>query len=363
MLNKKRVLHIGLSDTFGGIESFLLSLCENMDRERYLFDFVAYGSKVARREDFEKQGNILCLSNRKNLLCYKRELSHIYKQGYSIIHIHKNSPADVMPFLCAKDAGKAKFIVHSHSTSNNVPGFCFINGFGRKKILKVANRKLACSKMAGEWLYGSINKIDSIVPNGINLEKYSFDLKKREYMRTRLGYSDELILGCVGRFTPVKNQLYVLKILKQLVANSVKSKVLFLGDGNELASVKAETERMGLSDAVTFAGSVNNVGDYMQAMDALAMPSKFEGLPIAAIEAQASGLPVVLSHNISAEACLVDNVVRLPIADADISSWANEIVRLTSSTNRIGPMDKRLYSFDIINTVRIMDEEYQRVLD
>lgn len=362
MTNKIRVLQIGLSPSFGGIESFLLALCAQMDQEKYSFDFVAYDQTAARESDFSSIGDVFHIKNRKNPLAYAKELSQLYSRKYDIIHIHKNSAVDVVPFICSKYAGNAKLIAHSHSTSSSVKTSSFIHSLGRKEILKVSKRKLACSAVAGQWLYGNDEMTDRIVPNGIDLNKYSFNISKRQKMREKLGLSNTLVLGCVGRFCPAKNQAFVLRVLKKLRNANVNAKALFLGDGAGLNLIKTSAKQLNVFDHSVFTGSVRNVCDYMQAMDVLLMPSLYEGLPIVAIEAQASGLPVLLSSEITDEVCLTEAVRKLSIEPDHESDWVKAVCESTGHNNRKIISNARLGAFDIANTVEIIDEEYQNVL-
>lgn len=362
MANKIRVLHVGLSSSFGGIESFLLTVCTHMNREIYSFDFVAYDNIAARENAFASIGNVLHITNRRNPFTYMKELSQIYNRGYDIIHIHKNSAIDIMPFICWRHANGAALIAHSHNTSSSVGVLPFLNSLGRKKLLGVSKRKFACSIAAGQWLYGPNNPTDRIIPNGIDLGKYAFDGAARQKMRKKLELENALVIGCVGRFSPVKNQAFVLQIVKKLRDNSIDARGLFLGDGAELESTKALAIQLDISRYAIFTGSVQNVSDYMQAIDVLAMPSYYEGFPIVAIEAQASGLPVLLSEKVTDEACLTDMVRKLSIAPGSEGIWANMICELVDDNNRMKDTNDKLANYDIATTIKIIDEEYRNVL-
>lgn len=356
-----RVLHIGLSGQFGGIESFLLNLNRAIDRDSFRFDYVAYGSVVPREEEFVALGGrVHHLSDRRNPVRYARELRAIMGGGYDIVHIHKNSAADVVPFLCARSIPGVKVVAHAHNTrSGGGAAASALSVLGRRAVLSCSDARLACSLAAGEWLYGDGSRVDEVVPNGIDLSVYAFDLSVRERVRSELGVGDDLVVGCVGRFKPEKNQAFLAGVLRELVRMGVGSRALFLGDGPEMDGVKRAFSDEGVSDRAIFLGSVPNVADYMQAMDVLAMPSLFEGLPLVAVEAQASGLGTVMSDRVTGEACLTDRVTLVPVGDGEERAWARSIGSMAPGPRAAASDSSRLRPFDSRHTAAVMQRWYE----
>lgn len=359
-----RVLHIGLSHQFGGIESFLLNLNRTIDRSKFHFDYVAYGSSVPRENKFVALGGTVHhLSNRRNPFVYSRELIALMSSGYDIVHVHKNSAADVVPFMCARRVPGLKVVAHAHNTHSGAG--CIASAFntvGKHAVVWCSDSLLACSAVAARWLYGTKANRAAIIPNGIDISTYAFNPSTRERVRAELGVGDEVIVGCVGRFRKEKNQAFLAAVLEELLVRGVPARVLFLGDGTELEATRHTFEKAGLSDRTIFLGSVSNVADYMQAMDVLAMPSLFEGLPLTAIEGQAAGLPVLLSDRITDEVCLTELAVRLPLSGDAAGGWAKCIMGNQYGGNRDMADIKALESFDASNTAAQVQRIYTELV-
>lgn len=339
-----KVLQLGLSERFGGIESFLLNIRNNIDINTVKFDYVAYSCEVKYFNKFETNGSkIYYIKHRKNIILYYVELLNIMKQ-YDIIHINKNSAIDFIPFIAAKKAKKPIIIAHSHNaknTSNIVINV--LNALGRFVIINCSDYFLSCSRLASNWLFGSGRSVQKkrgeILYNGIDLNIYKFDLKKRMEFRRQLGVKNSIVVGCVGRFVDQKNQIFLLKILKLMLKHNKDVTFLFIGDGPNFDLVRRKFNLYNKN--VIFMGAVDNVCDYLQAMDVFVMPSLYEGLPIAAIEAQANGLPVILSNSITDEVICNDNVVRCSL-DAE-EKWCEYILSL----NRQDILSSKLKKYDI----------------
>ena len=181
----------------------------------------------------------------------------------------------------------------------------------RKKIMKWGTTWFACSKAAAKWIFPEElierNNV-KVVYNGIDINRFKYDEKKRVTMRKSLGLKDEFVLIHTGRFIDQKNQGFVLDIFKEIKKQYLCAKLIFLGTGNLLEEIEDKAQKLGLQNDVLFLGVKPNVEDYLCAADCYVMPSLYEGLPVAAIEAQCSGLPSVMSTNITNEVVLTDNI-------------------------------------------------------
>ena len=228
--------------------------------------------------------------------------------------------------------------------------------------MRCSDSLLACSAVAARWLYGAEADCAALIPNGIDISAYAFDSAARERVRAELGVGDEIIVGCVGRFRKEKNQSFLAGVLGELLAGGVPARVLFLGDGTELEATKRAFEEAGLGDWAIFLGSVRNVADYMQAMDVLAMPSLFEGLPLTAVEGQAAGLPVLLSDKITDEVCLTELAFRLPVTDDAAAKWAECIANNPYRGSRNVADIKALEPFDARNTATKVQRVYTELV-
>ena len=222
-------------------------------------------------------------------------------------------------------------IAHSHNTRGSHP---IVHRLLRPLLNVTADVRLACGRMAGEWMYGK-NRTFRVIPNGIETNKYRYSTKTREIVRKELGITDDMtVIGHVGTFSEVKNQRFLIELIKSFAeGNNERVRLLLIGDGALRQGLEAECRLQQISDMVVFAGVRKDVSRLMMAMDVFCLPSLFEGFPIVAVEAQASGLPVIMSSNISNEVCITDLVHSLPI-NKGIAEWKQRINEITSRNGR-----------------------------
>lgn len=290
---------------------------------------------------------------KENTLKYFLELiGLIRREKYDIVHVHGNSCTEGIELLAARIGGCRIRIAHSHNTTcqHQVTHMLLM----RPLFEFSCTHRFACGENAGKWLFG--RKPFEIIPNSVDLEKYRFDAGKREQMRKRLGIEKEVkLLGHIGTFNYQKNQEFLVELLNELLYKYHENcRLIFLGDGEEKASVEKLAEERNLSHSILFEGQVGEVENYLQAMDCFLLPSRFEGLPYVAIEAQAAGLPVLMSNNISKETMIGKNVQFLPI-DEGTGKWAEAILRMDWSRQELPEQMKR---FSLDYSARLLKEKY-----
>lgn len=322
-----RVLQVGMHDKIGGVETFLMNYYRNIDRDKIQFDFINMYDKLCFQDEIvELGGKIYNVPNvKKKPIKYYKELVKIIKENkYNIVHVNMLSMANILPIIAAKRAKAKKIIIHSHNTSTP-------HGMIRK-ILDKINKKIgiacatnlcACSEHAGAWMFGQ-KKEFTIINNAIELEKYSFDEKKREKIRKKLKIKNNFVIGHIGRFSEQKNHEFIIKIFSEVCKVNDNARLLLIGEGELEEQIKNMVKKMHIEDKVIFAGTTNQVEEYLHAMDVFLLPSKFEGLGIVAIEAQAAGLKVVCSNEVPVEAKITENIVFLPL-NTEIKEWLKEI--------------------------------------
>ena len=221
---------------------------------------------------------------------------------------------------------------------------------------------VACSYVAGLSKFPrsiADNRL-IILKNGVDLKKFAPSPQMRQEMRRRLGIADdEIVFGHVGRFSYQKNHQFLISVLKRAVERGAKVKLVAVGSGETMEEVKAACIASGLEERVIFVGNTANVCDYYSAMDVFLLPSRFEGLPIVGVEAQASGLPCIFSAAVTREVALSPNVTFLPIGDGDEDRWAEEAVRLGALPRGDNSSSLRAAGFDIDDTVRAIVALYK----
>lgn len=323
-----RVLQIGLSKNYGGIESFVMNYFRELVKRDVIFDFVdIYGDGLAYADEIASLGgNIYTLPNyKKHPVKAKKLMTGIIKNGgYGCVHINMLSAANLLPIKATLKAGSVP-IVHSHSTGTQ--GFIrrFMHNGNVKMLRKKAAIKLSCGDKAGKWLYG--DEPFEIVPNAISIDEFSFDGRQRNKIRVECGIDEnDFVLGFVGALVKVKNPLYLLDILERTKTRlDCGVKLLIVGDGELKPELLRRAAELGLSDDVITVGRQTPVAPWYSAMDAFLLPSLYEGFVIVGVEAQANGLPCYMSTNVPRETELTDNVRFLDI-DGDASNWAESIL-------------------------------------
>lgn len=360
MIEPIRVLQVVASLNAGGMENYIMNLYRMVDRSKVQFDFVVHHAAIGLyEEEIQELGGRVyhfTVLDDKNVIKYISELNRFFGEHreYRIIHGHLSSLA-VFYLGVAKKYNVPWRIAHSHGA-----GFLHtLKGTAKYLLFRTtkwnANVRLACSTEAGKYLYGK----DSFefVPNGIDVDRFTFDEKKRNEMRRKLGICDEYVIGHVGRFNLEKNHEYLLQIFKEVQQKTPNVKLLLLGDGELFSEIHKLAESLAIKDKVIFAGVHKDVENYYQVMDAFVLPSLFEGLPVTGIEAQYSGLPCFFSDEITREVEICPNAKFLKIGNENLNLWVDAICQQKTNIerNNIELITKR---FDVRTAAKSMEERY-----
>lgn len=340
-----RVLHIGLTDKSGGIENLLKNLIMHIDRTKVVFDFVSEYDNPAYQMLFEDLGcKIHCITKSKYVFSYTKDMYNIIKD-YDIVHIHKNSNINAIALLLCSIHKNKKIIVHSHNAgiSDTNKKFMFIHHMNRFIMKFLQFKRVACGIDAGKWLFGPDLEYE-VFHNPIDIETMHYDTKLRKKMKE--AYIDQFVIGHIGRFCEQKNQLYLIEIFKRILEFDRNSRLIFLGDGDQLSMCKEKVKEYKLEKYVEFKGTVDHVERYLQLFDVFVLPSLYEGLPIVGIEAQATGLPCVFSNNVTKETEVTNLITWFDLNDS-IDSTVMKILN-AKSINRIDKSEEIKNSgFDI----------------
>lgn len=366
----KRILEI-LADpvSVGGEESFVSNVLNNINYENMSIDVMSpYSCENANAISmFNQERNKLFFLNvpyKGNVLksdIYHPAVAFLKSSSYDAVHIHScNTSALAIMAFAAKKAGIKRVIVHSHNTGTKKDlKYYALKALFEPLLLSSANDFCACSPVAGEWKFTKNickNKL-IVLKNGIDTELFKIYNVKREEYRTRLGFSDtSLVIGHVGRFAEQKNHGFIIDIFAELHKKDDRYRLLLIGDGELKESIQTKVENAGLTDFFVFTGNVNNVQDYMQAMDLFLLPSMFEGFGIVGIEAQACGLPCIFSTGVPYEAKLTDNVEFVSLEDKD--KWIKTIEGMISSPKSNNTEQIRIAGYDIKQTAKMMKDIY-----
>ena len=269
----------------------------------------------------------------KHIKCYKNFKALIKDKEYDCVHIHSDVAYKfIAPALAAKHAKVKKIIIHSHASG--VDGShrilkTILHKITRRWLKHIGTDYVTCSDLAAKWMFPNIDK-DSIyvIRNGVNLEQFRYDSSIRSELRQQLDVEGKVVVGHVGRFAYQKNHAYLIRIIERL--KEIKEKAqdicfLFVGEGPDEEQIRELVKEKALEDMVIFYGVSNKISELFQVMDMFVLPSHFEGLPIVGVEAQAAGLPVLFSDQITREAKIIEPVEYIGILDEDIDKWIEKI--------------------------------------
>lgn len=367
MSEKIRLLYFmdGYGDG-GGIQEMVVRWIENVDRTLFDVDVLAYnhtsmnpgryrerlaalGCKLFVVDSPEKsleagqQVEEAVDSDHAGVLPSTRQTMRFFREHpYDVLHCNASAKG-VIVLACAKVAGVKVRILHSHCakvvTKNPVKR-------AAAEALKLpavglATHLAACSTEAGEFLFGEravhAGRVVTF-PNAIELARYGFDAAVREDVRREIGAGEGTrVYADVARFQPPKNQQLLIRAFAEVVAREPNSLLVLVGEGDERAECEALSESLGISGSVRFLGLRSDVARLDQGFDVFCMTSLFEGLPVVAVEAQAAGLPCVLSDGITREACVL-SASRMVSTGATPAEWADALVAIPVSEDRADGM-------------------------
>lgn len=361
----KKILHLSMTKSIGGIASFQKNLFDHIDRDSYTFEFVTTYRDAALISYFEEHGvKVHRLPPQKRVIKYCRALYRLLKQeNYDAVHIHKNSCANPMAFVVCAKAGVLKIIAHSHNTAS-VGGRLadLFHYVFRPLVRRLSHVRLACSEQAADWLYGKKHTKDypaEIIKNGIEIARFTYNIEIRDETRREFGWEDRIVFGHVGNYIPQKNHSFMIDVLAETLKSDPRVVLALIGRGDAMKDVKAYAEQKGVSDSVFFLGSRKDVERFYQAMDLFLFPSIHEGLPIAGVEAQAADLPCLFSDAITDEILLTDRAVVMPLS-SDAASWAERALALAAAGAERKDVSDILNAagYDAVNTAKRMEKVY-----
>lgn len=335
---KTRILHYVSKMNRGGQETFIMNVFRSIDRGQVGLDFLCTESGEG---DYDKEikkmgGSIYNLPPLENkhfkmfALLYSLwiELKRLSK-NHDIFEIHTQHAMDAfLSSIVAKKAGFKTVIVHSHNTNtlyHRKLHFVF------RPLLQMINiKRFACGEEAGKWMFGTSKFL--IINNGINIREFTFSQQQRNVVRRENHLENTVVIGHVGRFNKQKNQAFIIKVFQEFLKLHPKSKLLFIGAGEDKPQIEDMVKQSSLENKVEFCGARNDVNKLYQAMDLFILPSFFEGLPVVLVEAQASSLPCLVSDSVTREVEVTDRIEFLSLKE-DASVWANKLNELLVKFN------------------------------
>ena len=361
----KRMLCIVASMDAGGAETFLMKIYRNIDRKNYQIDFLVSSNSIGfyDEEIRELGGNIYYTPPKSSrMLAYIVNTYSILKEGkYDAVLRMTAHSLGTIDLLIAKIAGTKQLVLRS--TNTDVVG-------GKFSLLLhklfwflprwVPNVKLAPSTLAAEHLFGKgcVEKGEvNILKNAIPTEKYIFSLKLRQDKRAELGIINKFVVGHIGRFNKQKNHKFLLEVFSKICKANPNAVLLLVGKGELEDNINNIAVDLNISDKVIFAGVRSDIPEIMMAMDIMLFPSFFEGMPNVIIEAQATGLPCLISDHITKDAKILDDLVTfIPIDESVKKDWVNRVTSLVFSNRTDATMQS--FFIEAGYDINVVKEEF-----
>lgn len=363
-----RILHVIGSMNRGGAENMIMNLYRHVDRSKVQFDFVENTDKEAAfdSEIRELGGRIFRCPhyNVKNHVQYVRwwkQFLSDHADEYTAVHGHLGSTAAI--YLSAAKKHGLFTIAHSHNTYDKHSSLKeTVYKFYSYPTRYIADWFFACSKAAGLSRYGSkVSKSDRclVLNNAIDTKRFSFCERKRIRIREELHISPEaFVIGHIGRFTQQKNHHFLLNTFSEIIKLYSDAVLLLVGGGELEQQIKAQAAELGIIDHVIFAGVQSDVSGYYQAMDVFVFPSLYEGLGIVAVEAQAAGLPCVISERVPLECAVTEGLVSVQGLDTSAEAWAERILSLSGTSRADHSQEVSANGYDISATAAWLQDFY-----
>lgn len=360
-----RVLHIINGMGSGGAEALLMNWYRTIDRSLVQFDFLLRSHENIYDNEIRALGGRVYYTAEypKRYFTNKKETESFFRQHmgeYEAIHVHGNALLYINVFDIAKKYGIKNRIMHSHSIKTKNRVFKVLHNLNKKKISKKATAFLACSQEAGRWMFPEDVEFE-VIPNGIDVERFKYNLQARCEIRDELNIKDQFIIGHIGRFLDVKNHIFLLDVFEKVCNKREDAVLILVGVGPLEQSIKDEVKARGLEEKVHFLGVRKDTEKIYSAMDVFALPSKYEGLSIVLIEAQASGLYSVASEFVPKESRVTDRISYLSIKSAE--DWVDALLKQQYIGERSSCWKQVVKSgFDIKTSVERLQKYYEMTM-
>ena len=347
-----RILHCVAGIGRGGYETYIMNLYRNIDRTKVQFDFLYSFGGVYRKEIEALGGRLYRIPfiTEKGPFVYTASVRKFFKEHpeYKIVHSHMDKFSGLI-MREAKRAGVPVRISHSHSVANaGLMIYRLVKNFYGIMIEPNCTHRFACSREAGQWLFGKDRSDVTVVKNGINLANFT-----PEDTRDR----DKFTISCVGRLAPEKNHTFLLDVFSKVYEKRPCAQLVLAGAGEEQHNLEQKAKALGISGAVEFMGDCDNVYDVLHKSDVMCLPSLFEGLGIVFIEAQACGVKCVASDRVPQEARVSDDILFLPI-EKGAEYWAEQILALDVTEKKDNHQSIRDRGYDIKEVAERVQEFY-----
>lgn len=352
-----------MSET-NGVTSFAVNYFKRVDPQKVHIDFAAYFPAESSHPKWIEAhgGRVYLLPPLKDLKRHVAACERILAEGqYDVVHA--NSLHITIPMLwCAKRRGVPVRILHSHSSKLGGTRLKSLRNWLFLPLLRAqATDYAACAEAAGRRLFGK--RPYTIIPNVISVARFQYDPQTRAAVRAEMHAESKLIVGSAGRLAVEKNPLFAMDVFQKLSQAAPNAEYWWAGTGPLEPEVRQYIAQLGLTEKVRLLGNRRDMDRLYQAMDVFFMPSLFEGLSLACLEAEAAGLPCVVSDTVSSEVNVTGEVTFVPL-QGGLDAWVEQLLRDPGQEARrearCQKVDASIYSDR--NAGRFLYEQYLKFL-
>ena len=344
-----RVLHCVATMGRAGLETMLMNYYRYIDREKVQFDFLENRKfRPDYHEEIYQLGGKIYQTSR--LIPWSRSYRDevrsffISHPEYKIVHVHQDCLSSVI-LQCAEEAGVPVRISHSHAASQDKNLKYLIKLYYRRKIPRYATDLLACSHAAGDFMFPGCSY--QIMKNAIEVDRFTYNSAVRKKIRDEFGFDDKIIIGHIGRFSPQKNHSFLIQVFAECLKREPEARLLLVGDGELRSDAEKQVKESGIEDKVLFTGVRGDVEELLQAMDVFLFPSLYEGLPVTMIEAQASGLPCVISDQVPEECIITNDLVKIQSLKNPADVWADIVLEQAAQKRVDHSEEVKISGYDV----------------
>jgi len=338
----RKILHVVPAMNRGGIETSLMHILRHVDRVHYRMDFLTLQAMAGAYDD-----EIRALGSRV-LACpaspwpwqFARRFARILREfgPYDIVHSHVHYFGGFALMLAARQGVPGR-IAHSRYDNRVVemkrwwPRRLYVRSM-KHLIRRYSTFRVAISRTAADDLFDSTWSDDPwfrMIFSGRDFSTY-MEQHDRTGVRRALGLPDDaLVVGHAGRFYPVKNHDFVVDVAAEVMKRAPQARLLLVGDGPDQSRIEARVRALKIADRVVFTGAHTDVAKLMAAaMDVFVFPSHHEGLGLVLVEAQAAGLPCVLSDALPEEVDVVPALMHRLSPAAPAEAWADRLLAVAA---------------------------------
>ena len=358
-----RILQVVTHMNRGGLETMLMNYYRHMDLSAIQFDFLThreydgdYGEEIHRMG-----GTIYHLPTLNPMsLYYRKELNAFFEEHpeYKVVHVHQDCMSAVI-LKAAKQHGVTVRIAHSHNSYQDKDLKLPIKRFYRRFIPKYATDLMACGTESGDWMFAGAPF--SILHNAIDAQVFTADANKRVGQREKWNiHSEEILVGHVGSFILQKNHRFLLNVFNE-IQKKIPAKLMVVGEGSLRVEIEKKISELGLEKKVILTGLRSDIADLLQAMDVFVFPSLYEGLPVTMVEAQASGLPCLISDKVPIECRMTELVQQIPLSTSP-EIWAKKAIEASRLPRKNTYEEIKAAGYDIVENAKKLQEMYEEMI-